>query len=107
LYWYRRPYEGRRDADWLVEQAMLSLALAQERADSATLNQLVPRLRRSVEQNPDDGDPRRRFDPRRFTRDRVVFAWCFLWARVFDAPGRGRMRERVEWALAQDQPIQQ
>ena len=106
LYWYRRPYEDRRDAGWLLEQGIRAMTLAQERAGSEALNELVPRLRRSMEHNPDDGDPRRRFDPRRFTRDRVVFAWCFVWARVFDHLGRRALRDAVVHALTLDQPQQ-
>jgi glycosyltransferase involved in cell wall biosynthesis len=107
LYWYRRPYEARRDAEWLLEQGRKALVTAQDRVRSTELDEMAPRLRAAMEQNPDDGDPRRRFDPRRFTRDRVVFAWCFLWARIFDAPLRPAMRDALEHALGVEEPEQQ
>jgi glycosyltransferase involved in cell wall biosynthesis len=106
LYWYRRPYEDRREAGWLLEQGHRALTLAQERAASEKLNEMAPRLRQFMERNPDDGDPKRRFDPRRFTKERVVFAWCFLWARILDTPGRDRVRQAIEQALALDEPEQ-
>ena len=106
LYWYRRPYEDRRDAAWLVEQGIRALTKAQELADNRELDEMVPRIRQFMEQNPDDGDPRRRFDPRRFTRDRLVLVWCFAWGRVVDQPSRPGLRDAIEHALTLDQPQQ-
>ncbi len=105
LYWYRRPYEARRDADWLLEQGLAALALAQRRASNPELDALAPRLRHMMENNPDDGDPRRRFDPRGFGRERLIFAWCFLWARVFDAPHRAEWLRGIEHALDVADPV--
>lgn len=99
LYWYRRPYEYRADAGWLLDSAVRAIELALDRTGNPDLVRLAPRLIRHFGRNPDDGDPKRRFSLRSFPRERIIFTICWLGARVVDLPVRGRIRDLVEAAL--------
>lgn len=99
LYWYRRPYEYRAEAEWLRDASVRAVELAAGRTANPDLAALAPRLIRHVSRNPDDGDPTRRFSIRSFPPERIVFTMCWVGARILDLPVRNGIRTQIEAAL--------
>lgn len=99
LYWYRRPYEYRADAAWLRSAALDATARAVSHTANPDLVRIAPRLVRQIERNPDDGDPRRRFSLRNVPRERLVFALCWIGARIVDLGVRAAILRRINTAL--------